>query len=58
MVPGEVAGMWSAHQQYGRLKWARLFQPSIDIMIEGYEISQWFSEIILNHFNESNLELK
>lgn len=29
-VPGTVAGMYSAHQKFGRLPWKRLLQPAID----------------------------
>ncbi|WP_326523789.1 gamma-glutamyltransferase family protein [Sphingomonas sp.] len=28
-VPGAVDGWWMAHQRYGKLKWAELFEPAI-----------------------------
>ena len=34
-VPGTVAGMWHAHQRYGRLPWNELLQPAIDQASEG-----------------------
>jgi gamma-glutamyltranspeptidase/glutathione hydrolase len=35
-VPGTVAGLYKAHQQYGRLPWADLVQPAIDQAIIGF----------------------
>lgn len=35
-VPGEVAGLWQAHQEYGSMDWKDLVQPAIDLAREGY----------------------
>jgi len=35
-VPGELAGYWEAHQQFGKLPWADLFKPSIELCEKGY----------------------
>jgi len=34
-VPGELAAYWEAHQKFGRLKWADLFEGSIKMAEEG-----------------------
>jgi gamma-glutamyltranspeptidase/glutathione hydrolase len=34
-VPGTVAGFWEAHSQFGRLPWARLVQPAVDLARDG-----------------------
>ena len=34
-VPGTVAGMWRAHERYGRLPWKKLLQPAIDQASKG-----------------------
>jgi len=34
-VPGTVAGMYLAHQEFGRLPWDRLLQPAIKLAREG-----------------------
>ncbi|XP_072764800.1 scoloptoxin SSD14 isoform X2 [Anoplolepis gracilipes] len=35
-VPGELAGYWEAHQRFGKLSWADLFKPSIELCEKGY----------------------
>ncbi|XP_071482929.1 glutathione hydrolase 1 proenzyme-like [Diadema antillarum] len=37
-IPGEVRGMWEAHQRYGRLPWSDLFQPVIDLARNGFRV--------------------
>lgn len=39
-VPGSVDGMAEAHKKYGKLKWAELVQPSIDLARRGFKITQ------------------
>lgn len=39
-VPGTVAGLWKAHQKYGKLPWKDLLQPAIDLAENGYP-SSW-----------------
>ncbi|MDB4925614.1 gamma-glutamyltransferase [Mucilaginibacter sp.] len=38
-VPGSVDGMVEAHHKYGKLKWADLVQPAIDLATNGYKIT-------------------
>jgi len=35
-VPGTVAGLWEAHQRFGRLEWRDLVQPAIDLADHGF----------------------
>ena len=38
-VPGSVAGMVEAHKKYGKLSWAELVQPAIDIASKGWVLT-------------------
>ncbi|HIK46710.1 MAG TPA: gamma-glutamyltransferase [Leptolyngbyaceae cyanobacterium M65_K2018_010] len=38
-VPGAVAAWGQAHQRFGRLPWAQLLQPAIDLARQGYPVS-------------------
>ena len=35
-VPGTVAGLWEAHQRYGRLPWNDLVMPAVRLAEEGF----------------------
>lgn len=35
-VPGTVAGLYLAHQKYGKLSWAQLVQPAVDQAKNGF----------------------
>ena len=39
-VPGSVDGMVEAHNKYGKLKWAELIQPAIDLARNGFKITR------------------
>ncbi|WP_084529461.1 gamma-glutamyltransferase [Pedobacter caeni] len=39
-VPGSVAGMVTAHEKYGKLKWAELLEPAILLARNGFAISE------------------
>lgn len=38
-VPGELAGYWEAHQRFGKLPWADLFEPSVELCEKGYTLT-------------------
>jgi gamma-glutamyltranspeptidase/glutathione hydrolase len=39
-VPGSVDGMVEAHRRYGKLKWADLVQPAINLARNGFKITK------------------
>jgi len=39
-TPGALAGWWTMHQRYGRLKWAELFEPAIHYAENGAPVPQ------------------
>lgn len=38
-VPGSVDGMVVAHKKYGKLPWATLIQPAIDLAAKGFKVT-------------------
>jgi gamma-glutamyltranspeptidase / glutathione hydrolase len=51
-VPGAVPGLWAAHQRGGRLPWAQLLEPAIELAEAGLEVT-WVVQIeIANRFDE------
>jgi len=39
-IPGSVAGMWEAHEKYGKLQWKDLLIPAVQLARKGFKISQ------------------
>jgi len=39
-VPGSVDGMVEAHKRYGKLTWAQVLQPAIDLAQNGFKITK------------------
>jgi gamma-glutamyltranspeptidase/glutathione hydrolase len=37
-VPGTVAGLWAAHQRFGRLPWKELLAPAIQLAEQGFVV--------------------
>lgn len=53
-VPGSVEGMWQAHQRLGRLPWAQLVQPAVDLAEKGVLLT--YGEAV--SYNEIQEDLK
>lgn len=47
-VPGELRGYAEAHRRHGRLPWAQLFQPTIELLRGGFRMPPVLSQF-LNH---------
>lgn len=50
-VPGTVAGMWEAHQKFGKLSWKEVIQPAIDLAKNGFYVTEKQAEM-LKHSRE------
>lgn len=38
-IPGSVDGLFTAHQKYGKLKWADLVQPAVNLALNGFKLT-------------------
>ncbi|MEM7431150.1 MAG: gamma-glutamyltransferase [Pseudomonadota bacterium] len=48
-VPGTVAGLYAAHQQFGSLPWKRLVQPAADIARDGIIVTKDLSDVVTRY---------
>ncbi len=51
-VPGTVAGLYKAHQLYGKKSWSDLLEPAIKLASEGFE----FTWALYNQANDDRLK--
>lgn len=42
-VPGNIALMAEVHRRYGRVPWAKLFEPAIALAQDGFAVSPWLA---------------
>ena len=54
-VPGTVAGLWEAHQKFGRLKWSRLLAPAIRLAEEGFIVDNFQAEALKSATEDFNI---
>lgn len=50
-VPGLLASFKKAHDQYGKLPWATLFEPAIALADKGFIVSPRLEKLLGMHFN-------
>ena len=53
-MPGEISGTWLAHQKFGKLPWARLFEPSIALAEEGITLNEYVAGHVAKQYENLN----
>lgn len=55
-VPGDLHGLWTAYKNFGsgKISWTDLFQPSIDLCVNGFPVSQ----ALAGHFQENFAQIQ
>ena len=48
-TPGSVAGMWAAHQKYGKLAWRKLVEPAIKLARNGIQLTAGEAKTMSNY---------
>ena len=43
-VPGTVAGLWEAHQRYGKLPWRDVIEPAVQLAQRGFQVPPLLAE--------------
>lgn len=43
-VPGTVAGLEESHKKYGKLSWAELVQPAVELALKGFSLTKMEAE--------------
>ena len=45
-VPGQLKGMYEAHQRFGQLPWSNVVEPAIELAINGFNITPAIADAI------------
>jgi len=50
-IPGTVKGLYEIHKKYGKKKWKDLLKPAIQIAKNGFPITKFFTEEIIDNWD-------
>lgn len=42
-VPGELRGYWELHKKYGKLSWAELIKPTVELCRKGHLVTKFLA---------------
>lgn len=57
-VPGVVAGLWAAHQKFGKLKWTALFDEPLKLATSGTRVTTVVQHAIQDRWENLNPEAR
>lgn len=55
-VPGELRGYEEVHRQYGKLPWAKLFDPTIRLARGGIDMPPYLTKLLKDSFVKDHVE--
>lgn len=55
-VPGELRGYEAIHRQYGKLPWAKLFEPTIRLARDGIEMPPFLAFLLMEPTMKAHVE--
>ncbi|XP_049459495.1 glutathione hydrolase 5 proenzyme [Epinephelus fuscoguttatus] len=55
-VPGELRGYEAVHKQYGKLSWARLFEPTIKLARDGIPMPAYLGRLLEDQFVKNHVK--
>ncbi|WVQ97324.1 gamma-glutamyltransferase [Kwoniella sp. CBS 9459] len=50
-VPGQLKGLEELHRKYGRLAWLKLFEPSIKLAEDGFDVKPGLYEFLIGNYS-------
>lgn len=45
-VPTEVKGLWELHKRYGKLSWANVIEPVIEVAEKGFKVNNYLATVL------------
>lgn len=45
-VPTEVKGLWELHKRYGKLSWAKVIEPVIEVAENGFKVNNYLATVL------------
>jgi gamma-glutamyltranspeptidase/glutathione hydrolase/leukotriene-C4 hydrolase len=47
-VPTEVKGLWELHKRYGKLSWAEVIEPVIEVADMGFKVNNYLATVLMS----------
>lgn len=45
-VPTEVKGLWELHKKYGKLPWAKVIEPVVEVAEKGFRVNNYLATVL------------
>lgn len=48
-VPTEVKGLWEMHKKHGKLSWAKVIEPVIEVAERGFRVNNYLANVLTSY---------